>query len=253
MVQTFTFIRPVQLLNFCSKSSLHCQRNLKLCFFFLSFKPHAANVPTYGVIGAKSYIHIHTRHLGSKRFHGSYHVWCRKFSSGDPMAVHARCGQWESRGDTMHLFVSFFFSFLRSFCKGLQNINCDRHVHTSWQRLGKEAKNIAFLLASNTSELGHFMQLRKPGGHKDVLNASSQGTPIARTTKTRQVTGKRKLGVQQAMFGTCALESCTRKLLGLYASRYTKLQHVLFLPMRTAETRIRLCFTHEIQGLPAKH
>lgn len=109
MVQTFTFIRPVQLLNFCSKSSLHCQRNLKLCFFFLSFKPHAANVPTYGVIGAKSYIHIHTTHLGSKRFHGSYHVWCRKFSSGDPMAVHARCGQWESRGDTMHLFVSFFF------------------------------------------------------------------------------------------------------------------------------------------------
>lgn len=30
-------------------------------------------------------------------------------------------------------FVSFFFfSFLRSFCKGLQNLNCDRHVHMSW-------------------------------------------------------------------------------------------------------------------------
>lgn len=88
-------------------------------------------------------------------------------SSGDPVAVRARCGLWESRGDIMNLFVSFFSSFVTSVkACGIVIVIVTRTCVLVTLREGRK-KHSPLPALSNTSELGQSMQLWKPGSHKD--------------------------------------------------------------------------------------
>lgn len=56
----------------------------------------------------------------------------------------------------MHRFVSFFFSFLRSFCKGLRNLNCDRHVHMCLgNAYGRKEKHSPFSRSETPQNMGN--------------------------------------------------------------------------------------------------